>query len=624
MTVTERTSELRDHFFDRNMGTFGDENYITNFHCEQNNKQHKTAEISTERLIVRRGQTFHITVQCNIDGYIINSGNIMLSAETEDEVFLDSDEQREEYVLNEDGIIFTGSSRCIQSRSWYFGQFEENIVDICLKLLDNNLKCLKTPEKDYLRRNDPIYISRVVAAMVNCNDDRGILQGKWNAPYQCGVCPWNWNGSVAILQDWNRNGYRPVRYGQCWVFAAVACTVLRCLGIPSRVVTNFNSAHDTNGNLTIDKLYDEYGKPYGAVKDSVWNFHVWIESWMARNDLKQGYDGWQVLDPTPQEKSEGVFCCGPAPVNAIKEGDVDKRFDVPFVFAEVNADQVTWICYRDGRKEKTSVETQNVGQHISTKSCGRTDREDITHNYKYFEGSARERAIFSEADIKNRLDSQPEKKLHLHVKADESINHGSDIQVLVTISNSSSVNMACKLSFNAHIMMYNGSLVSHFIEKNMEEIAVKANGDMTIALKVLYSEYGDYLENHHLIKLTALAADAVTNENALAVTDISVINPDITIEILGKAVLNQPMIAKISYMNPLQVPLMNCTFTVEGVGLINGLERLFLGNTAVNEMAQVKFQFIPKNTGLRKLMVDFDCNKMKDVKGFKHIIVQSF
>lgn len=35
------------------------------------------------------------------------------------------------------------------------------------------------------------------------------------------------------------------------------------------------------------------------------NFHCWVESWMARPDLSAGYDGWQALDPTPQEKSEG-------------------------------------------------------------------------------------------------------------------------------------------------------------------------------------------------------------------------------------------------------------------------------------------------------------------------------
>ncbi|XP_067856722.1 protein-glutamine gamma-glutamyltransferase 2-like [Heptranchias perlo] len=673
------------------------------FHCEKNNQEHRTAEISTKRLIVRRGQIFHITVQfnksqCNPDsdrfaltaetgprpsptsgtkvlfplknsinakkwsGVVVSNNGTLLSLAissspnakigrytlsllsstdyqiksfklgefillfnpwcSDDEVFLDSAEQREEYVMNEDGIVYVGHCSFINKRPWYFGQFEENIVDICLKLLDNNRKCLNTPEKDYMRRNDPVYISRVVTAMVNCNDDRGILQGKWNEPYSGGAYPWSWNGSVAILHQWNRYGCRPVRYGQCWVYAAVACTVLRCLGIPTRVVTNFNSAHDTNGNLTIDKVYDERGRECGGQNDSIWNFHVWVESWMARNDLKSGHDGWQVLDPTPQEKSEGTYCCGPAPVNAIKEGAVDMKFDVPFVFAEVNADQVSWICRRDGGKEKISVETRHVGRNISTKSCGSTDRDDITHNYKYPEGSNQERAIFTKADLTNR--PQREKKLQIHVKTDESVNHGSDIKVLISISNCSPVNMVCKLNFNAQIMKYNGIPLSQAITKNVQEIALEANEERTVPLEVSYSEYGNYLENQHLIKLIALAADVATNENVLAVKDVAVVNPDITIQILGQPILNQQLMAEISFRNPLLVPLLDCVFTIEGVGLIDEIQQMNVREIKVNETTTVTVQFTPKRMGPRKLLVDFDCNRIKDVKGFKNITVQCF
>ena len=40
-------------------------------------------------------------------------------------------------------------------------------------------------------------------------------------------------------------------------------------------------------------------------KDSIWNFHVWNEAWMSRDDLPDpSYGGWQVIDSTPQEESE--------------------------------------------------------------------------------------------------------------------------------------------------------------------------------------------------------------------------------------------------------------------------------------------------------------------------------
>lgn len=68
---------------------------------------------------------------------------------------------------------------------------------------------------------------------------------------------------------------------------------------------------------------------------------MWNDVWMARPDLPPGYGGWQIIDATPQEKSDNTFRCGPAPVEAVRKGEVGFLYDTPFVFAEVNAD----ICH---------------------------------------------------------------------------------------------------------------------------------------------------------------------------------------------------------------------------------------------------------------------------------------
>ena len=46
--------------------------------------------------------------------------------------------------------------------------------------------------------------------------------------------------------------------------------VLRSLGIPTRSVTNFESAHDTDSSTTIDFHFDEDGTPREDLNDSVW------------------------------------------------------------------------------------------------------------------------------------------------------------------------------------------------------------------------------------------------------------------------------------------------------------------------------------------------------------------
>ena len=119
------------------------------------------------------------------------------------------------------------------------------------------------------------------------------------------------------------------RYGQCWVFSGCLTTALRCLGIASRSVTCIGSLHDFNANLVDDNFYEMAENTRRRLKkmsDSTWNFHVWNEGWFKRPDLGDNYSGWQVVDATPQEDSNNIKQCGPASVNAIKEGENSSRY----------------------------------------------------------------------------------------------------------------------------------------------------------------------------------------------------------------------------------------------------------------------------------------------------------
>lgn len=90
------------------------------------------------------------------------------------------------------------------------------------------------------------------------------MEARWDGNYDDGVSPFAWTGSGAILQKYKQNKFKPVKYGQCWVYSAVVVTICRALGIPCRSVTNYVSSYDTDSSYTIDKsvLKSKYVIPF--------------------------------------------------------------------------------------------------------------------------------------------------------------------------------------------------------------------------------------------------------------------------------------------------------------------------------------------------------------------------
>ncbi|XP_034445045.1 protein-glutamine gamma-glutamyltransferase 2 [Hippoglossus hippoglossus] len=663
----------------------------------ENNLLHRTREIDRERLIVRRGQPFSISLQCS-DSLTLNDhlelvlhlgkndevvikvqkefqdgdkwwfnqqgaqdeilltlhspadaiigeyhltvsimssdGHIVKKTEKigfhllfnpwcrDDAVYHPDEKMLQEYIMNEDGIIYMGAWNDIRNKPWNYGQFEDYVMDICFKVLDNSKDAVKNSKMDIEKRSDPVYVSRMITAMVNSNGDKGVLTGQWQEPYTGGFAPNRWTGSVPILQQWSKGG--SVKYGQCWVFAAVACTVLRCLGIPTRHITNFDSAHDVDGNLSIDIMVNERMESVGK-KDSSWNFHCWVESWMRRDDLPQGNGGWQVLDPTPQELSDGEFCCGPCPLNAIKEGNLNAKYDAPFVFAEVNADIVYWMVGPDGHRRKIKAEHSSVGKNISTKSVYGDYREDVTQLYKYPEGSKKEREVYEKAGhrvtepIYDHVEPR-QLQLHLSIKHGKPI-FGTDFDVIVEVKNDGREEVNAQLIILAAAVTYN-SIYQGECQRKATRVTVPAHKTHKEVLRLRYDEYVNCVSEHHLIRVKALVEVPGEYEPVMTVTNIPLSMPELLVQVSGSSVVQEKVTALISFTNPLPVPLKRGMFTVEGSGLLLSSAIYVKGDIAPGQKVAVKISFSPMRVGVRKLLVDFDSDRLKDVKGIATVVVR--
>uniref|UniRef100_UPI0037E79CDB protein-glutamine gamma-glutamyltransferase E-like n=1 Tax=Semicossyphus pulcher TaxID=241346 RepID=UPI0037E79CDB len=594
----------------------------------------------------------------------------------EDSVFLDDEKKRQEYVMNEHGKIFIGSADFIFSRDWDYGQFDESMVSICMNLLDRNLKHKKDPADDVAARCDPIYVGRVVSAMINSEDDNGVLEGQWETPYDGGKAPTHWTGSISILKQWQKNEFQPVKYGQCWVYAGVMCSVMRLLGIPCRTVTNFSSACDENQNLIIDKYHSEDGVDKRISEDSVWNFHVWLEGWMRRPDLSEDsrYDGWQVLDPTPQGESEGIYCCGPAAKEAILKGDTDLKYDVSFVYAEVNADCVDWLVKSDGSLEKIEADQKRVGKKISTKAVGSDEREDVTDEYKYKEGTKKERSAFMRACTtledhlreKNKLaavnilaetaagnltiieteneprslnevsvkilngtteetDAEtlpPPPKVTMRFEEVSKPENGQDVSLNLVLSSESTADRPLSISISIQAMKYNGKL-GETIKTEKKKETLLPEKELSIPILVPFSVYREPMLDFDSMKISALVKDIENPDHPyLAEDNVVLLDPPITITISGDVRLNIPTEAEVVFKNPVNETLKDCSLTVSGSGLWRDEYFVKLGDMLPSTQFRVKLPVHPYKVGQKTAMVDFDSSVFRDIKASSTVTVK--
>uniref|UniRef100_A0A8C9PH80 Coagulation factor XIII A chain n=1 Tax=Spermophilus dauricus TaxID=99837 RepID=A0A8C9PH80_SPEDA len=525
----------------------------------------------------------------------------------EDAVYLDNEKEREEYVLNDIGVIFYGDFNDIKSRSWSYGQFEDGILDACLYVMDR-------AQMDLSGRGNPIKVSRVGSAMINAKDDEGVLVGSWDNIYAYGVPPSAWTGSVDILLEY-RSSENPVRYGQCWVFAGVFNTFLRCLGIPARVITNYFSAHDNDANLQMDIFLEEDGSVSNKLtKDSV-IYHCWNEAWMTRPDLPVGFGGWQAVDSTPQENSDGMYRCGPASVQAVKHGHVCFQFDAPFVFAEVNSDLIYITAKKDGTHVVETLDTTHIGKLIVTKQLEGDGIQDITDTYKFQEGQedGAKKALNTEGVVKSRSDVDMDFEVENAVL-------GKDFKITITFRNSSSNHYSISAYLSGNITFYTGVSKTEF-KKETFDVVLEPLSFKKEEVLVRAGEYMSQLLEQGFLHFFVTARINETKD-VLAKQKSTVLTiPKVIIKVRGAAVVGSDMVVTVEFTNPLKETLQNVWMYLEGPGVIRPKRKTF---REIRPNATVQWEEVcqPWVSGRRKLIASLTSDSLRHVYGELDLQIQ--
>ncbi|WAR13580.1 TGMH-like protein [Mya arenaria] len=491
-----------------------------------------------------------------------------------------------EYVLNDTGKIYAGNTRSISPKPWVFGQFTGNVLDCILNLLDTEMNVKK--------RGDPVMVSRKLSALVNSSNEDGILTGNWSGDYTGGTSPLDWTGSVAIFEQYYETN-APVEYGQCWVFSGILTTACRALGIPARSVTNFASAHDTDGRISTCGMM--FGWPVRT----------------CRPDMAAGRPS------TPLHRKRAYM------VEVARTAWVQCRC-VPFGRAESISRTTDHLCLR------------NVGRYLSTKGvkgmtfertwfekliCSDEEREDVTCQYKFKEGSEEERAAVREASMhssettkKTKVYEPAVKDVEFKVSADPNTFVGDDIEVTLVMENKSDSTRTVSGTLVIGTTFYTGVFHKELLKKKFQGVQVEEE-----KFRVPVKEYLDKLADHFMISISFVCVVQETRQHFVDSSELRLRKPHLTVKAPDKARVDKSFQVNVSFVNPLPVSLTKCELRVEGPGL---LKPICFQQPDLKEKSTftATFEMTPVKTGQRDIIVYYNSQEISAITGTHSVNVE--
>ncbi|XP_059169628.1 protein-glutamine gamma-glutamyltransferase 4-like [Physella acuta] len=530
-----------------------------------------------------------------------------------DGVYIAGEAERNEYVLNETGRIWLGAVEKYFVRPWNFGQFEYVSLIAAISILDRS-------ELADRARGNPALVTRTICKEIHYTErNGGVIEAGWSGKYDDAEAPYAWTGSPSILEEFLRKR-KGVKYGQCWTMAAVTTTLMRTLGIPARCVTCYRAVHDSDFSGPVNTHWSHDLKPKTDMDDAIWNFHVWNEAWLSRPDLPPGYDGWQALDPTPMDCSEGVVTCGPSPVTAILKGDIFVGFETKYLFAELHGGRIHWQVDAEGNMEPF-MGGRSVGGAISTKSVGTISREDLTHKYKYPEGSQEEAQVLEKTgklcNRKTPVFSKPAKEDVLFT-LEGGTEKGGDIKATLRARNTGTEGRVVDVYLGALSVFYTGVTAAE-LKKIITSLVIQPNTETTSTLELKCAEYIELKPTDSHVTSYVMAKVKETGQRFATVQSYCLDRPQLEIKTEGRALQGQTFTVVVKLTNTLSVPLTNGTISVDGPGVVRAIGIKLKKPVDPEEEIRETVTLTARRSGVKEVIAVFYCRQICNVAAVAEI-----
>jgi len=536
-----------------------------------------------------------------------------------DDVYFPDQPKLAEYIQNDYGLVWRGSTNDHSSTNWFYGQFEA-------ETLNTTMFALTQFPGD---ASDVRAVSRFLTFFSTYQqaNRRGILWGNWGSNFGDGKAPWYWQGSDEVFRTYLSQGYLPVKYGQCWVFGGVLNSLLRSLGVPSRHLTTFESAHESpvNGKYSheIVMVYNSNGKLIQRL-GSIWNFHSWNDAWFNRPDLN-GANGWQAVDATPQEQSgtPPVFQMGPAPLHSVKSFDDSAQWDTPFVISEVSAKIHNYVqrCDESGQNcnmEDLGIDTdQHAGTLILTNPIGNSSTSDITGDYKPLDHILLSR-VPKKAKKMWRVSADGDDEVAVFIESTNERGFGEPIRVnAMFFGYNDTSDETVYADIHCYYTDYTGAIYSNF--RNFSITAVlNAGNSNTYAWE---HDISDFLYDLPVDTNFFFTLYAYVNSTGVILTDTASLSlkvPTLTVVAPQIVHVGVPAAFSVSFYNPLPVPLTNVVVKIRKIGM-GADEQLPLADVAPGSPITISNRQLvaaASSVGPQAVLANLFCDQFDFLEGY--------
>ncbi|XP_014248083.1 annulin-like [Cimex lectularius] len=503
-----------------------------------------------------------------------------------DVTYMKEEKAREQLVMKNVGKIFQGCSNSMNQRSWKFNQFEEGILDNIITILG------KYSQVDSLNWGSPVDVARGIANMVRGPD--GIIETNFSNNYEGGKPPNEWEGSAEIIKKFIATN-QPVKYGHCYTLTAVMITAFRALGIPARPVTGFELPVTPDDKLFADLFITEDGLLAQDVSHQrLWHYTSWAEAWMARSDLGSAYGGWQATYST----------IGPAPVEAIKSGELQIPYDTKVFYCAINSFYCIWKFFSQYERLKLiSKERNNVGAYIMTPDVLPGETENIVSSYKSLDSAIEEPPRLNKR-FNNYIENEAFSDVKFKCKAPNAIYFGQHFMISLSLVNfNQEISFFINVSMAVYYEHYNGKKRG-FIKKEKWANVLRRHCDHTINMPVTYEDYGDKTGPDEFLYCMFHAYIGDIDYDYFSEFSLRIKQPELSFRVVKNVVENQNSLTDITLYNPVNYMLQKCKFILGEADSSNTIQ-IERDVILPKEKVKVKFFINPLKRGNYDLVARF-------------------